>query len=1301
MNTNLLRIVSSIIFSVFFLINSSKAADIVAADLAYEHISGNKYKVILTVYKECKAIANDLNAYQVDYSSISCRLQGNFIVNKISETIIPSCGSQLTLCKGGTGLGFNKIVYTSEVELPGKCNDWKFIWSDNNRSESITTVKDAVLKNIYIDAGLNNLDFPSNNSPVFSDPNSFITVGAPANISLKVAEKDGDRIEYGLIAPRDRLNVNLPYNSPFTFTSPLTASPAFILNITTGAVTFTPTVGGQRTVYAVKISEFRNNKLVGYVIRDLQIVVLDGKNAVPEISGFNNGPATEITFTTGKSNAATIRGSDKDPNQSLTMTWDNGVPSPATFSITNGTSATGSLSWRPTDADVGTKTFTVTLKDDFCPSAQTTKTFTVKVVKSNINPLCATLSANFAQDTLCIGKPTKFVNFSSPSANITSYSWDFGNGMKSDLKTPETKNYYDKPGDYTLKLIIKDDKNKCADTLTRILKVCEPPKVDFLITSEDNLNPDNFRNVICEKHKLKIEDKSTSTCSIIDKELVLSNGNKYIFNGNTLLIDNLSGIKSAKLTITTQGNCLATLTKPIDMKGGPQLTTIGSYDYKCNDLDTTVSVNVSGGTPIDSPDPDKRYSYRWSATPAASISILPNATSKTVKITYPALSPGIFVRVVAIDAISCTADTIFSITNPLRSSFKVKPYCKADDEISFITDTLVASTWGIKSFNWNFGDGTTSTLAQPKHLYAVDSFYVVSLNVEDNSTCKATYSDTIFRKLPVKLISLSDDTICLRNSSVNYDGNFFNGKNRGILYSWTWNGQNISNMKSGTFAPSISGSGPFKVYFQFNETGVGNCIDSLEKPLFVWPLADVSFEKPVSTCVPEKTNITTKQISGLNPIVTYNWEFFSEQASGARVEVSSDASPSIALKNNGKHNATLKLTDSKGCTNTSSLEEIISVKMLPTCATIDGFCQTYDLSFSFICPDVPVERPGFYAPIQSQKWDFGDGNLAFEEYPFNAYDSARTYIVKYIGYSNLQLKGCTTTAQTTLKVRPQPISKFTNTSECIGKSLTFMGDSIPSTDKDDIIKKYKWIFSNTYAKTDSSGQITDSVIGRNINYTPKFPTQLIPGNTTKLFASYITTNIYGCDDTLTKEVIVYPKPQADFELSDEDLEAFKSVQFKDKSFSAPPSNLSSWTYDFGDGKTENSTANGDISHTYNAIEIYSVKLVVKNNFGCVDSITKKLDLNAYLVVPNAITPNDDKAGDKFELVYKGIKKVNSYKIYNRWGQVVFDGANDLNASWDGTFNGEEQPMGVYVYYVSATTIYGTEIVLSENLTLIR
>lgn len=70
--------------------------------------------------------------------------------------------------------------------------------------------------------------------------------------------------------------------------------------------------------------------------------------------------------------------------------------------------------------------------------------------------------------------------------------------------------------------------------------------------------------------------------------------------------------------------------------------------------------------------------------------------------------------------------------------------------------------------------------------------------------------------------------------------------------------------------------------------------------------------------------------------------------------------------------------------------------------------------------------------------------------------------------------------------------------------------------------------------------------------------------------------------------------------------------------------------------------------------------------------------SSKVVMPNAFTPNGDGKNDKFyPVVSYGTPDVKEFRIYNRWGQLVHNSIEP----WDGTFGGNSQPTGSYVYYL--------------------
>jgi len=105
--------------------------------------------------------------------------------------------------------------------------------------------------------------------------------------------------------------------------------------------------------------------------------------------------------------------------------------------------------------------------------------------------------------------------------------------------------------------------------------------------------------------------------------------------------------------------------------------------------------------------------------------------------------------------------------------------------------------------------------------------------------------------------------------------------------------------------------------------------------------------------------------------------------------------------------------------------------------------------------------------------------------------------------------------------------------------------------------------------------------------------------------------------------------------------------------------------------------------------------------GCVsmDSIYILVREESDLDMANAFTPGVA-PNPEFKVSHLGIASLKSFRIYNRWGTKVFE-TSDINKGWNGQFNGEAQPMGVYIYTVEAVTNKGKVFAKQGNVTLIR
>ncbi len=165
-----------------------------------------------------------------------------------------------------------------------------------------------------------------------------------------------------------------------------------------------------------------------------------------------------------------------------------------------------------------------------------------------------------------------------------------------------------------------------------------------------------------------------------------------------------------------------------------------------------------------------------------------------------------------------------------------------------------------------------------------------------------------------------------------------------------------------------------------------------------------------------------------------------------------------------------------------------------------------------------------------------------------------------------------------------------------------------------------------------------------------------------------TTDIHGCKNVVTKTnyVTTYPKPKAAFSASPQPTTIINpNISFTDLS-----TNANSWSWTFGDVGGNDSSSLQNPHYTYPDTGCYTAYLLVKNNFGCRDSITHpvciKPDFTFY--APNAFTPNGDALNDIWMPYGTGIDPAHYHlMIFDRWGNLLFE-TMQWGQGWDGKAN---------------------------------
>ena len=122
-------------------------------------------------------------------------------------------------------------------------------------------------------------------------------------------------------------------------------------------------------------------------------------------------------------------------------------------------------------------------------------------------------------------------------------------------------------------------------------------------------------------------------------------------------------------------------------------------------------------------------------------------------------------------------------------------------------------------------------------------------------------------------------------------------------------------------------------------------------------------------------------------------------------------------------------------------------------------------------------------------------------------------------------------------------------------------------------------------------------------------------------------------------------------------------------------------------------------------ETNSIRFVVKISApeGCsaLDDVwVKVFKTGPDLFIPSAFTPNKDGKNDILRPVAAGMKALNFFRVYNRWGQLLFS-TNELGKGWNGKFKGADQPNGTYVYMAEATNYLDKKVLKKGTVVLIR
>ena len=190
---------------------------------------------------------------------------------------------------------------------------------------------------------------------------------------------------------------------------------------------------------------------------------------------------------------------------------------------------------------------------------------------------------------------------------------------------------------------------------------------------------------------------------------------------------------------------------------------------------------------------------------------------------------------------------------------------------------------------------------------------------------------------------------------------------------------------------------------------------------------------------------------------------------------------------------------------------------------------------------------------------------------------------------------------------------------------------------------------------------------------------------------YVSVTDSFCTTVATVNIPLIPGPKADFRFYPP-ITTIENPTFRFEDWSTGV--INNWLWNFGDNSFSNDRSP---FHTYDSVGNYNVKLIVTNQFGCIDSVIKTaivLDLTT-LFVPSCFTPNGDGVNDFFFVAGQNILDYEFF-LYNRWGELIYTSKN-IYEQWDGKYKGSVVPDGVYSWLVNYSEDWAGFLQISKSL----
>lgn len=811
------------------------------------------------------------------------------------------------------------------------------------------------------------------------------------------------------------------------------------------------------------------------------------------------------------------------------------------------------------------------------------------------------------------------------TGNPTIWFWDFGNGTTSNEKNPVAT--FTTQGNYSIRLIAKNSSGQNFTIKNNYITVSATPDAQFSLSEISGCLPlqvnfQNNTNLFGEGIKSSLWDFGDGSTSNLQ---------------NPSHTYNMRGVFNVTLTAQNVQGCLDSRTVTSAVKTGNKPTGIL---FKAAPLDGCASAlrKFTGSAT------GNITTWEWNFGDGG--------TDNTKNLSYHYTDTGWFSVKLTVSDNGCADSVQYNryvhVIGPIAKYFRTV-HCTDPYSVVFHSQTNGAQSW-----NWEFGDGVTSTVRDPFHKYTTTGMYTIKLNVSGGA-CTDSTSDTIYvvDQNPSYKVVPAKNSFC-KNDSItfivyNYDSSVIRG------FAWSFdNGITrtryiLSNSLIKTAYPQ-SGTYPSPLLYSFDKE---SCFDTVSTTPLIITGPTASFNNSAPLCIGNAVNFTDKSVPYNNsPLTQWQWNF----GDGDSV-LSASSSVNYIYPFLGLYNVLLKITDTDGCSDTISHQVNISDTPVVSAGSDTSICSgksvtlqatggttyTWSINPYLSCTDCvnPVASP---------------------------IDTTTFYVTGKNAAGCAALDSVKINVQQQEKITARPVTDTI----CAGDSIQLFASG---TDF------YRWQPAISLNNPGISNPIATPV--SNTIYT-------VTG----------TDKAQCFSNTASVTIVANPKPLVN--ITDSAVTIQPGATYQINTVNSP--DVIKWHWQpaiwLSDANIANPVAQPQETTTYNVIG--------ETAGGCIsrDQITIMTICNSsVLFVPNTFSPNNDGMNDYFFPRSGSIVKIKSLKIFNKWGQEIFKtnnfSSNDQSAGWDGKYKGISQQADVYIYFMQVTCSNGSTFSKQGSITLLR